>query len=598
MRFKSLFILILILISLLSFVYFFERHAPSTEERLARAKKIFSFDEQAITSVTIKNTDSSSPFIINKESDLGVWRLTQPISLRANKNAIVALLTDVKFSTAKRELKVSETNLSELGLQTPAVKFDFLDDTYSYSLMLGKSTAVGDQVYALTSLKKINESHAADRHIVIIDKMIVDSLDVSLKDLRTQHVIPQWTFVPDSIVIERDSLKIKLEKHTDNTWYITEPLSRKADDTKINELLITLNNLKIIDYLTTQDQYGFESPRIAITLLEDSKEVSVLLGNEYDDNKRTYVKNNLETCVYGIDSKITPVLFSSLSQLSARYLIVPHKDDLRIIQIRRNAQELTIEYNDAQWNITNPVEVLADEQHITDMLDNLKSYKIDEYIVDTNQHDNLLSKIDINAVTVVLTTADQKERPISYTFFEDQSDSKQYVVDNMTESLRCISCEKESLIPSEAVDFAQTNVLRINRHLINNCLVIADSTQYKLKQKHGVLFCNDTQLTEDDSQKIYKALEEISIQNLIDIKTDENLRKHHLDTPSIEIHIDLSAKTPEGADNIDLLLGTSHDTVSYGYIADYPFIFIVDETPIRTLQQALIDASVTSDKQD
>ncbi len=602
MGFKSLLILIIILIALLSFVYFFERHAPSTDERLARSKQIFSFDEQAITFISIINTDSSSPFILNKESDSGVWRLTKPVSLRANKDTVIPLLSDLKFSTAKREIKVSEADISELGLNTPTSSIDFSDDTYSYSLALGNPTAVGGQVYALTRLKKLNESGEGEQHIVILDAMIEDSLDVSLNDLRTQHVIPQWSFAPDSIIIERDELKIELQKHSDNTWYIVQPLSRKADDTTINELLITLNNLKILDYLTDSstidNEYGFQSPRVKITLSGGSKQVSVLLGNEYDDTKRTYVKNNLEICVYGIDSKTTPILFSTLSQLSAHNLTIPEKANIRNIQIRKDVQELTIEYSDGQWHVTNPVMLLADEQHIEDMLDILKSYKIDDYIIDPKQRDTLLSKIDINAVTVVFNTTEQEERPISYTFFDDLSDHKKYVVDNMTESLRCISSEKDSVFPSEVVDFAQKNVLRINRHLINQCSVVTESTQYNIQQRHGTLFCNDKQLTEDDAKNIFEALEQICVQNLIDLKTDENLKKHHLDTPSIEIHTKLSAKPPTGSDNIDLLLGDSHETIRYGYMADYPLIFVINETAISTLQDALKDISVASDNQD
>ncbi|MDX9702624.1 MAG: DUF4340 domain-containing protein [Candidatus Auribacterota bacterium] len=592
MNFKSLIFLTFLLIAIVSFIYFFERHTPGTQEKLARAKQVFSFDEQSIVSITLTYQDKSLSFELIKEAGTGLWRFSGQSNLRANDDTIISLLTSLKFLTAKRTLDSSTTDLKALGLDTPVISIQFFDDKFTYSLAIGLTTAIGEQVYAVTSTSKAGVSTERNRNIVILDAMIKENLDLTFGELRTQDVMPKLSFVPDKITIERESISIEIEKNKDNKWFIIKPISRKADDTTVNELLISLKNMKIIDFLNEEtvsgealEQYALASPRLNITLYGGSKSASLNIGDQYNDNKRTYVKNSFEPYVYGIDSKATPIFFSSLFQFSARNLIVPDAEHLKTIHIRKDMRELILAQTDGQWRVTDPVDVRADENVISALLNTLRSCKINEYIVNNELYNKILSSVDTASYTFILNTENHLDTSLNYTLFEDTETNRTYIRDNSTDALMAISIDSNPFLPHSAVDFADPKILNLNRHLIKEFSMTDQSAHISFQQRDGVLFHGENRIADDDSAAFFSTLEQVVIDSFIAIKTPETMTEFELDKPSFELHFVLSIKTETGSNNIDLFLGGLNKNFRYGYTTDYPLVFVVEDSVLDTLRQ-------------
>ena len=113
MKLGRLIVLAVLVLGMGAYIYFVERHEPSTDELKQREDKLFpAFDQAKIQKVVVTNTKGR--FELKKESD--TWYLTAPLADEANGGAVTSLLSSLSGLKAERTLEAKDVKLAARGI--------------------------------------------------------------------------------------------------------------------------------------------------------------------------------------------------------------------------------------------------------------------------------------------------------------------------------------------------------------------------------------------------------------------------------------------------------------------------------------------------
>jgi hypothetical protein len=193
---RSTLILLLVALGLAGAVYIFEIRVSEKQEQIATQKEqIFTFSADDVQSLTVtipsqtitierieaEDTEAASP-----------WRLTKPLQTSANPAAVNELITqliksqtDPTTNTGIRQLNISETELSNYGLDNPEKTIEVkLKNNKIHRLIFGQLDFNARSVYAKTDSEIDTETVA----VLVIPKEILTTVEKPLEDWKLAKI--------------------------------------------------------------------------------------------------------------------------------------------------------------------------------------------------------------------------------------------------------------------------------------------------------------------------------------------------------------------------------------------------------------------------
>ncbi len=174
MRWIKTLIVFVIVLGTGAYIYFFERETPTTEEREEKARKVFDFESEDVTKLSLRKGER----LIVCEKREEKWQMVEPLDVKADKGEIDRILSRLEFLQAERRLKEEKDktlNLKDFGLDSPKGETSFELDDKSFTLLLGDNCAVGGNMYVMLKDRK---------EVLVVRKSLFDDLDKSVDDLR------------------------------------------------------------------------------------------------------------------------------------------------------------------------------------------------------------------------------------------------------------------------------------------------------------------------------------------------------------------------------------------------------------------------------
>ena len=277
--------MLVILLVLGGYVYFVE---VPREKKTAEEKKLLTFDKEAVSELTLTYPDRT---LTLKKSDVGKWRITQPVEADADETTVKNLINAIADAEVKRTLDETPQDLAVYGLTTPVVKAKLvLKDGKNFPLIsFGKDTPVGFSTYA---------QKEGETKVILVPQTLRMGMIKEVKDLRDRAILTFNDEEVKKLEIRGPDREIVLNK-ADGGWTLEKPTPAKADDTEVKTFLSNLRSLQAQDFLEEpmlgSQELGLEPPQMSITLTlgADNAQKTVLIGGEKTDDKGTktrYVK--------------------------------------------------------------------------------------------------------------------------------------------------------------------------------------------------------------------------------------------------------------------------------------------------------------------
>jgi hypothetical protein len=184
---RTTLILILLALSLGSFVYFFEiRGATQRQESQGNKPRIFSFAADDVRSLNISANNLNITIDRNTSSNPPKWFLKSPISVPASDASVSFLMDLLTKGTSDRIINANSNQLNEFGLNQPIATIEVkLKNQQNHRLILGKPDFNDRFLYA-----QANPSNKPDgkNEVLLVSKDFVNAVNRELSE---------WQQTPD-----------------------------------------------------------------------------------------------------------------------------------------------------------------------------------------------------------------------------------------------------------------------------------------------------------------------------------------------------------------------------------------------------------------
>ena len=174
-------------------------------------------------------------------------------------------------------------------------------------------------------------------------------------------------------------------------WWITQPLSDRADTERIKDILDELKNLEIAkeDFVSDSKEdiinYGLDKPVFTISIGTTDNVQTLLLGHSLDE--MIYAKLEGESSIFLVHDMILRNLDLELNDLRDKQLLrfdAIGTYGIEKIDINSSdtnlVMEKTVQYD---WMIKSPTNILADRDVVREFVEKIKDLQIQQYIDDS-----------------------------------------------------------------------------------------------------------------------------------------------------------------------------------------------------------------------
>jgi len=267
---------------------------------------IFQVTPDAVHEISI--TRDKATVIVKKDDD-GAWVMESPGAYETSQEAMNSLVERIAEAEFDKEIEVNPSDLEVFGLNSPNTRIEVKGHKgKKKTLLIGSATPVGSGYYGKST---------DDTTVYVIPTLLADSLSKTADDLRERKIVKASSESVNGIRIirrtENDVTDVICEKRSD-AWYITHPITDKADKFRLDELIWDITGLTAEGFVDDEGSdlpcWGLDRPRVRIdlTMAERGTPLQVLVGDLGPDEEGFYVKTGDSPAVY----LVKPWAFSPL----------------------------------------------------------------------------------------------------------------------------------------------------------------------------------------------------------------------------------------------------------------------------------------------
>lgn len=373
-----------------------------------RDKTILAFDKKDVTGLEIVLDGERLSVEPEAESK---WKITKPVSLRADAEAISDFLDKLRFTKVKEFPADAPKSLARYGLDRPARVTIFLGkekDRTSRALLLGKEEPAKQGIYAM---------RPGDRSVLLVGDDVWKALPKTVGALRDKMVLHYDRDKVAGLEVESPKGKVTLAKEGEK-WRITAPEPLAADDGEVSGLLFKLREMRAAGFLgegpASIDRF-LAKPAVRISLREQGVTAAkTLLMGPSPEKRRgkpmAYAGVAGQGPVMLVDAQYLGDLSRSANDLRDRALFgFFDPRDVKQMRVKSGGQAMALERtSETEWRVIEPKAGKAKENRITDLLYNFRALRWKE-VASAKGEDAAKYGLDAPVLEVTLYKADGKE---------------------------------------------------------------------------------------------------------------------------------------------------------------------------------------------
>ena len=372
MQYLRLLILLVLVVGLGSFIWFYERHLPTTEEAARQASRVLgALQREEIQALEITNAHGT--FRIERRGD--DWQVVSPVDYPAQSGAVESLLSALLGLEIQRTLDPKEVQPEAYQLDHPPFTVVLTTkDGQQHTLRVGTATPLGDH--------RVVTLDQGDR-LLVVPGWFTSRLDRDLDGWRSDRVMQVFLNDVASVAWKQQGQEIRVVRKGP-LWYLEAPHPDLADRDRIRGLLADLNALRVRHFEDAQDpqkrlrEMGLDPPRIRIEITPKKGDPIVLeLGRTRTREETTEVAARRdEKYLYWVDDRVLSRFEGGWEQWRASevYPVDPWK--VQRLHLQSGEQTITVSKVEGTWKAGTQT---ADEKTVEGLIDRLSRLKVQSY---------------------------------------------------------------------------------------------------------------------------------------------------------------------------------------------------------------------------
>jgi len=340
------------------------------------------------------------------------WTITKPIGAIADQTAATNLARAIAECQITKTVEDKADNLAPFGLDKPQVTVTVTDTKGKTlpGLEVGKVTPVGFSAY----LKYTDQPQ-----IMLTSSAFPSGMNKTAEQMRDRELMSfKVDDVQKLLITHDDGSQVEVDRDGDK-WKIVKPGNYEADPTQVRQILTTLGDSKVADFITDTPtnaaQYGLEKPHLVATvyLTKGGAQESLLFGFKQKEQGKDgiYVRRGERAPIYTVAPWVMSGVDRSLLTLRDKTVLGFEPSKVSTIAIKPSDKpEFAIQRAGGdKWNVvadgkTSP----ADFAIVERFMDQIHDLKGNAIIMDPIKSPEMFG-MDKPALTVTLLDKDGKD---------------------------------------------------------------------------------------------------------------------------------------------------------------------------------------------
>ncbi len=330
-------------LALFAFIFFFERHQPTTEERLERGDVLWDLNEGKVGRISVGRGAETLEF--GRDTD-DSWRMTRPDSYPADAGLMSSLVYDLARPQRMGEATEGVSG-PDYGLMKPRVvvtvtaKEEKGKKPESHTLSIGSEVPGTDTVAARVQ---------GENRIVFIRSSVATDLLKPADAFWSRRVFTGASADVTRLSISRGRGQINFEKRK-GSWWMVRPIADLADATSLDRLVGDLIAENVTEFLKVSDADlsgdGLQPAIYTVTMTTGKKTQTLEIGASRADGKSVYARANGR--VFGLDSSITEELSKEADAYRESKLVRYESGDVKGITFSSEGRTRAITRDGPDW---------------------------------------------------------------------------------------------------------------------------------------------------------------------------------------------------------------------------------------------------------
>ncbi len=571
MRFRTTLVLFGVLALLSLGYYFLELKEVEKEAKT----KLVSFQEEEVSSFSIRRGEK----VITLERGENGWRMSEPVEDRADEKEIIALLGNVIRAKTERTLDASGDSLADFGLQNPPIIFTvhLKEKETPFILEVGNTTPAGFSVYA---------RRKGEEKILLAPDTVKTSLEKDAFAFRSKVLLSFAQEAVKAVSLRTDSLHVRLERQEKGKWRITEPVEVAADSGKVSDLLRSLTQDQIQgfpDKPASLKMVGLDPPRGEIRLtLDGGTEATLLLGErEKKEKGGVYARRSGEEQVLVLKETFLTEIPKQVTDLRDRTLLALDREKVDTIELETPKGRTVLSKAEDTWGIKEPEEASADQRMINDLLWDLTTTRVKEFVDDDAK---TLKPYGLDAPPVTVRLLDPQGKPLStLTLARASNDEGAYVRVGDSRAVTLVEARLYERLDKGPFDFRLRQLLSFETWDVGKMELSRNGQEILLEKRKDEWELKKPKQVKAKYSAVIDLLNEIK--NLkwqkVIAKGPTDLSFYGLDKPVATFTL---TKT-DGKSLGTVLLGKSEEDLVYAKLQEKPDIYGIPSAFLESLPQ-------------
>ena len=570
MRFRTTLVLFGVLALLSLGYYFLELKEVEKEAKT----KLVSFQEEEVSSFSIRRGEK----VITLERGENGWRMSEPVEDRADEKEIIALLGNVIRAKTERTLDASGDSLADFGLQNPPIIFTvhLKEKETPFILEVGNTTPAGFSVYA---------RRKGEEKILLAPDTVKTSLEKDAFAFRSKVLLSFAQEAVKAVSLRTDSLHVRLERQEKGKWRITEPVEVAADSGKVSDLLRSLTQDQIQtfpDKPASLKMVGLDPPRGEIRLtLDGGTEATLLLGEREKKEKGVYARRSGEEQVLVLKETFLEEIPKQVADLRDRTLLALDREKVDTIELETPKGRTVLSKAEDTWGIKEPEEASADQGMINDLLWDLTTTRVKEFVDDDAK---TLKPYGLDAPPVTVRLLDPQGKPLStLTLARASNDEGAYVRVGDSQAVTLVEARLYERLNKGPFDFRLRQLLSFETWDVGKMELSRNGQEILLEKRKDEWELKKPKQVKAKYSAVIDLLNEIK--NLkwqkVIAKGPTDLSFYGLDKPVATFTL---TKT-DGKSLGTVLLGKSEEDLVYAKLQEKPDIYGIPSAFLESLPQ-------------
>ena len=366
----------------------------TTTDREVQSKRVLNLDTKQVTHFELVR--SNQTIVLEKTGDN--WDIKKPIAVRADFGAVSSTLDELEFAERSRTLTEKDlqgANLASFGLTPARASIKLESKSGPITLLIGNETPLKNALYTQV---------AGRREICVAPVSLYDRATQNLKALRSRTAIEFTPAAVTRLEIKTADRVVELKK-TDSQWMITRPLIARADQNKISELLTGLSEFRVQDFVSEDPKdlhtFHLDEPEREVTVLTGEASKTLLLGRSpTNDADQVYAKLKNADSIFTVAGEPVKKFAVQINDLRDPRVLAVEPASIKSIAMTRGTNKLALQNNGQGWQLTEPVNMPADDAAVNRFLDDLTGTRAKRFVADVTTE---LQQFGLTTPTAIVT---------------------------------------------------------------------------------------------------------------------------------------------------------------------------------------------------